>query len=193
MPELIQVPMGTVDRIELIGSMQFHLPVARSSAGVLPGEVEFQPHHVGADGTVNRRLIRLASEGRIILSGPISSAEAEAAARHRFNVERYYSNISTGAERRPSSGSTSSSGSADEFARMVGSSNLGSLPLGFQGNPIRRWRSVADGRLGSSSCESSPAGGQNSVSVFRFTESCLFPLGRYSPLARSSLVGLTVI
>ena len=78
--------MGTVDRIELIGSMQFHLPVARSSAGVLPGEVEFQPHHVGADGTVNRRLIRLASEGRIILSGPISSSEAEAAARHQFNI-----------------------------------------------------------------------------------------------------------
>ena len=71
--------MGTVDRIELIGSVQFHLPVARSNAGLMPGEVVFQPHHIGADGGVNRRLIRLESEGRIVLSGPISSAEAEAA------------------------------------------------------------------------------------------------------------------
>ena len=39
-----------------------------------------------AGGLVNRRLIRLAEEGRIILSGPMSSAEAEAAARHEFNV-----------------------------------------------------------------------------------------------------------
>ena len=138
MPELVQVPMGTVDRIELIGSVQFHLPVARSNAGLMPGEVVFQPHHVGADGSVNRRLIRLASEGRSILSGPISSAEAEAAARHQFNVDRYYRNILAAAERRPGSGTTSSSGSADEFARMVGSSNLGSLPLGFQGNVVPR-------------------------------------------------------
>ena len=130
------MPMGTVDRIELIGFVQFHLPVARANAGLMPGEIVFQPHHVGVDGGVNRRLICLASEGRIILSGPISSAEAEAAARHQFNVTRYYRNISMAAERRPSSGSTSSSGSADEFARMVGSSNLGSLPLGFQGNSI---------------------------------------------------------
>jgi hypothetical protein len=49
--------MGTVDRIELIGSIKFHFPVARSSAGVMPSEVEFQPHHVGADEGVNRRLI----------------------------------------------------------------------------------------------------------------------------------------
>ena len=184
MPELVQVPMGTVDRIELIGSVQFHLPVARSNAGLMPGEVVFQPHHIGADGGVNRRLIRLESEGRIVLSGPISSAEAEAAARHEFNVNRYYRNILAAAERRPGSETTSSSDSADEFARMVGSSNLGSLPLGFQGNVVLRWRDVADGRLGTSSCESSPAGGQSSVSIFRCMEFSLFPLGRYPPLAR---------
>ena len=152
MPELVQVPMGTVDWIELIGSVQFHLPVARSNAGLMPGEVVFQPHHIGADGGVNRRLIRLESEGRIILSGPISSSEAEAAARHQFNVDPYHRNIIAAAERLSRSGTASNSGSADEFARMVGSSNRGSLPLGFQGNFVPHWRYVADGRLGSSSC-----------------------------------------
>ena len=137
--------MGTVDRIELIGSLQFNLPVARAIDGLMPGEVMFQPHHIGADGGVNRRLIRLASEGRIILSGPISTSEAEAAARHQFNVGRYYRNNAAVAERRPGSGATSSSGSADEFARMVGSSNRGLLPLGFQGNFNPHRRSVADG------------------------------------------------
>ena len=76
LPELVQVPMGAVDRIELIGSVQFNLPVDRANAGLDPGEVVFQPHHIGADGAVNRRLIRLASEGRIVLSGPTSSAES---------------------------------------------------------------------------------------------------------------------
>jgi hypothetical protein len=52
--------MGTVDRIELIGSVQFHLPVTRANAGLMPGEVVFQPHHADAGGMVNRRLIRLA-------------------------------------------------------------------------------------------------------------------------------------
>ena len=47
------MPMGTVDRIELIGSVQFHLPVARANAGLMPGEVVFQPHHVDAGGLVN--------------------------------------------------------------------------------------------------------------------------------------------
>ena len=139
------MPMGAVDRIDLIGSLQFGLPVARAIDGVMPGEVMFQPHHVGADGAVNRRLIRLASEGRIILSGPISSSEAEAAARHDFNVARYHRNVLAADGRLPSSGTTSSSGSADEFARMVGSSNRGSLPFGFQGNFVLHWRSVADG------------------------------------------------
>ena len=68
--------MGAVDRIELIGSVQFNLPVDRANAGLDPGEVVFQPHHIGTDGAVNRRLIRLASEGRIVLSGPTSSAES---------------------------------------------------------------------------------------------------------------------
>ena len=76
-------------------------------------------------------MIRLESEGRIILSGPISSSEAETAARHQFKVDRYHCNILAAAERLPSSGTTSSSGSADEFALMIGSSNRGSLPLGF--------------------------------------------------------------
>ena len=70
------MPIGTVDRIDPIGSVRFHLPVDRANAGLAPGEVVFQPHHIGADGAVNRRLIRLASEGRIVLSGPITSAEA---------------------------------------------------------------------------------------------------------------------
>ena len=73
----------------------------------------FQPHHVGADGFVNRRLVRLASEGRIILSGPISSAEAEGAARYHYNM---YPDDG----RLPSSGTTSSSSSPDELARMIG-------------------------------------------------------------------------
>ena len=193
MPELVQVPMGTVDRIELIGSVQFYLPVARANAGLTPGEVVFQPHHIDASGLVNRRLIRLAEEGRIILSGPMSSAEAEAAARHQFNVDRYYRNIRAAADRRSGSGTTSSSDSADEFARMVGSSNLGSLPLGFQGNVALRWRDVADGRLGTSSCESSPAGGPSSVSIFRCMEFYLFPLCRYPPLARVWSAELTGI
>ena len=164
--------MGAVDRIDLIGSLQFHLPVARANAGLMPGELLFQPHHVGADGGVNRRLIRLASEGRIVLSGPISSSEAEAAARHHFNVGRYHRNVLAADGRLPGSGTTSSSGSADEFARMVGSSNRGSLPLGFQGNVVPHWRSVADGRLGSFSYESSPADGQSSVGVVDLTELC---------------------
>ena len=50
--------MRAVDRIELIGSLQFHLPVARANAGLMPGEIVFQPHHVDAGGLVNRRLIR---------------------------------------------------------------------------------------------------------------------------------------
>ena len=131
--------MGTVDRVDLIGSLQFHLPVARAMDGLMPGEMVFQPHHIGADGGVNRRLIRLAGEGRIILSGPISSFEAEAAARHHFNVDRYHRNVLAADGRLPDSGTTSSSGSADEFARMVGSSNRGLLPLGFQGNFIPHW------------------------------------------------------
>ena len=67
------MPMGTVDRIELIGSVQFHLPVAQANAGLTPGEAVFQSHHIEAGGLVNRRLIRLAEEGRIILSGPTTS------------------------------------------------------------------------------------------------------------------------
>ncbi len=157
--------MGAADRIDLIGSVQFHLPVDRASSGLVPGEVVFQPHHVDAGGFVNRRLIRLAEEGRIILSGPMSSAEAEAATCHEFNAARYHHRILAAAERLPGSGTTSSSGSADEFARMVGTSNRGSLPLGFQGNFILHWRSVSDGRLRSTSCESSPFGGQTSVSL----------------------------
>ena len=139
------MPKGAVDRIELIGSIQFNLPVARANDGLIPGEVMFQPHHIGADGGVNRRLIRLASEGRIVLSGPISTFEAEAAARHQLNVGRYHRNVLAANERLPGSGTTSSSGSADEFARMVGSSNRGLLPLGFQGNFNPHRRSVADG------------------------------------------------
>ena len=131
--------MGAVDRIDLIGSVQFPLPVGRANVGLMPGEVVFQPHHVNASGFVNRRLIRLAEEGRIILSGPLSSAEAEAAARHEFNVARYHHRMLTAAERLPGSGTTSSSGSADEFARMVGTSIRGSLPLGFQGNFVLHW------------------------------------------------------
>jgi hypothetical protein len=115
--------MGAADRIGLIGSVQFHLPVDRANSGLMPGEVVFQPHHVDAGGFVNRRLIRLAEEGRIILSGPMSSAEAEAAARHEFNVARYHRRILAAVGRLPGSGTTSSSGSADEFARMVGTSN----------------------------------------------------------------------
>jgi hypothetical protein len=148
--------MEAVDRIDLIGSLQFSLPVARAIGGVMPGEVMFQPHHVGADGAVNRRLIRLASEGRIVLSGPISSSDAEAVARHDFNVARYHRNVLAAAGRLPGSGTTSSSDSADEFARMVGSSNRGLLPLGFRGNFVPHWRSVADGRLGSYSCDPRP-------------------------------------
>ncbi len=120
--------MGTLDRIDLIGSIQFDLPVDRASAELAPGEVVFQPHHIGADGTVNRRLIRLASEGRIILSGSISSTEAEAAAiRHRNNVERFLRNRRTAEVRRTfrtGSATTSPSTSADEFSRMVGSSRI---------------------------------------------------------------------
>ena len=157
--------MGAADRIDLIGSVQFPLPVDRANSGLMPGEVVFQPHHVDAGGFVNRRLIRLAEEGRIILSGPMSSAEAEAAARHEFNVARYHRGMLAAAERLPGSGTTSSSGSADEFARMVGTSNRGSLPLGFQGNFILPCESVSDGRLGPTSCESSPFGGQTSVSL----------------------------
>ena len=59
--------MGDADQIELIGSVQFRLPVARANAGLLPGEVVFQPHHIDAGGLVNRRLIRLGEEDRIIL------------------------------------------------------------------------------------------------------------------------------
>ena len=126
--------MGAADRIDLIGSVQFQLPVGRANSGLMPGEVVFQPHHVDAGGFVNRRLIRLAEEGRIILSGPMSSAEAEAAARHEFNVARYHRRMLSAVDRRPGSWTTSSFGSADEFARMVGTSNRGSLPLGIQGN-----------------------------------------------------------
>ncbi len=163
------MPMGAVDRIELIGSIQCDLPVARANAGLVAGEVVFQPHHVGADGNVDRRLIRLASEGRIVLSGSITSGEAEAAAsRHQFNVERYHRNLRAADMRRTfgtGSATTSPSTSADEFARMVGSSNQGRLPLTYQGNCIPRWRSVADGRLGSSSLESSPESARVSVGV----------------------------
>ena len=153
------MPMGTVDRIELIGSVQFHLPVARANAGLMPGEVVFQPHHIDAGGLVNRRLIRLAEEGRIILSGPISSAEAEGAARYHYNM---YPDDG----RLPSSGTTSSSSSPDELARMIGASNLGSLPTHFI--PHRRF--VADGRLhgrlgavAPTSADSSPGVGQSAV------------------------------
>ena len=155
------MPMGTVDRVELIGSVQFHLPVARANAGLVPGEVVFQPHHVNAGGMVNRRLIRLAEEGRIILSGPISSVEAEGAARYHYNM---YPDDG----RLPSSGTTSSSSSPDELARMIGSSNLGSLPTHFI--PHRRF--VADGRLrgrigavAPTSAESSPGVRQSAVRV----------------------------
>ena len=136
--------MGTVDRIDLIGSLQFNIPVARASDGLMPGEVMFQTSN-WSRWSCQSRLIRLASEGRIILSGPISTSEAEAAARHQFNVGCYHRNNAAVAERRPGSGATSSSGSADEFARMVGSSNRGLLPLGFQGNFNPHGRSVADG------------------------------------------------
>ena len=111
--------MGAVDRVDLIGSLQFHLPVARANAGLMPGEVVFQPHHIGADGGVNRRLVRLASEGRIILSGSISSSEAEAAARHHFNVGRYHRNVLAADGRLSDSGTTSSSGSADEQSGFI--------------------------------------------------------------------------
>ena len=155
------MPMGTVDRIDLIGSIQFRLPVARANAGLMPGEVVFQPHHVDADGLVNRRLVRLGGEGRIILSGPLSSAEAEGAA-------RYHHNLYLDDGRFPSSGTTSSSSSPDELARMVGSSNLGSLPTHF----IPHRRCVADGRLrgrhgavAPTSTESSPGVGQSAVRV----------------------------
>ena len=162
--------MGVVDRIELIGSIQCHLPVARANAGLNAGEVLFQPHHVDADGSVNRRLIRLASGGRIVLSGPITSGEAEtAASRHQFNVVRYHRNRRAADIRRTfetGSATTSPSSSADEFARMIGSSNQGRLPLTYQGNCVPRWRSVADGRLGSSSLESSPESARISVGVF---------------------------
>ncbi len=170
LPELVQVPMGAVDRIELIGSVQFHLPVVRANAELAPGEVIFQPHHVGADGSVNRRLIRLASEGRIVLSGPITSSEAEAAAiRHQLNVERYYRNQRAAEVRRmcgTGSATTSPSTSADEFARMVGSSSQGRLPLSYQGNSILHWRTIADGRLGSPSMDSSPESVRVSVGCF---------------------------
>ena len=116
--------MGVVDQIELIGSVQFHLPFGWANAGLMPEEVVFQPHHIDASGLVNRRLIRLVEEGRIILSGPMSSVEAEAAARHEFNVGRYHRRMLAAAERLPGSGTTSSSGSPDEFTRMVGSNNL---------------------------------------------------------------------
>ena len=110
------MPMGALDRIELIGSVQFNLPVDRASAELAPGEVVFQPHHIGADGTVNRRLIRLASEGRIVLSGPITSAEAEAVAtRHQNNVKRYLRNRRA-AEMRRTFRTDSVTTSADEFA-----------------------------------------------------------------------------
>ena len=162
--------MGIVDRIELIRSIQCHLLVARANAGLAPGEMVFQPHHIGADGGVHRRLIRLASEGRIILSGPTTSAEAEvAASRHQFNVERYYRNRRAANMRqtvRTGSATTSPSTSADEFARMVGSSNQGRLPLSYQGNSILHWRTIADGRLGSSSMESSPESVRVSVGSF---------------------------
>ncbi len=167
------MPMGAVDRMELIGSIQCRLPVARASAGLSPGEVVFQPHHIGADGSVNRRLVRLASEGRIILSGPTTSAEAEvAASRHQFNVERYYRNQRAAEVRRTfetGSATTSPSTSADEFARNVGSSNRGRLPLTYQGNCVPRWRSIADGRLGSLSMESSPESARVSVGVFNLS------------------------
>jgi len=171
-----------VDRIELIGSAQFHLPVGRANSGLMPGEVVFQPHHVDAGGFVNRRLIRLAEEGRIILSGPMSSAEAEAAARHEFNVARYHRRMLSAVERLPGSGTTSSSGSADEFVRMVETSNRGSLPLGFQGNIVLHCMSVAYGRVGPTSCESSPFGGQSLVSVADLTGMCSFSVGQISTL-----------
>ena len=117
--------MEAVNRIELIGSVQFRLPVARANAGLLPGEVAFQPHHIDAGGLVNRRLIRLGEEGRIILSGPMSSAEAEAAARHEFNVARYHRRMLSAVDSRPGSWTTSFFGSAYELARMVGTSNRG--------------------------------------------------------------------
>ena len=165
--------MGAVDRIELIGSVQFHLPVDRANAELTSGEVIFQPHHVGADGSVNRRLIRLASEGRIVLSGPITSAEAEAAAtRHQLNVERYYRTRRAVNKRqtfRTGSATTSPSTSADEFARMVGSSSQGRLPLSYQGNSILHWRTIADGRLGSPSMDSSPESVRVSVGCFELS------------------------
>ncbi len=164
---MIEEPIGTVDRIDLIGSIQCRLPSARANAELAPGEVVFQPHHIGADGTVNRRLIRLASEGRIILSGPTTSAEAEtAASRHQLNVERYFRNQRAAEMRRTfgtGSATTSPPTSADEFARMVGSSNQGRLPLTYQGNSVVHWRTIADGRLGSSSMKSSPETVQTSV------------------------------
>jgi len=170
LPELIEEPIGIVGRIDLIGSIQCCLPAVRANAELAPGEVVFQPHHIGADGTVNRRLIRLASEGRIILSGPTTSAEAEtAASRHQLNVERYFRNQRAAEMRRTfgtGSATTSPSTSADEFARMVGSSNQGRLPLTYQGNSVVHWRSVADGRLGSSSMESSPESVRISVGSF---------------------------
>ena len=153
------MPLGTVDRVDVIGSIQFHLPVARANAGLLPGEVVFQPHHIDAGGLVDRRLVRLAEEGRIILSGPLSSAEAEGAA-------CFHHNIYLDDGRFPSSGTTSSSSSPEELARMIGSSNLGSLPTHFI--PHRRF--VADGRLrgrygavAPTSTESSPGVGQTVV------------------------------
>jgi hypothetical protein len=44
--------MEAVDQIELIGSVQFHLPVDRANSGLMPGEVVFQPHHIDAGGLV---------------------------------------------------------------------------------------------------------------------------------------------
>jgi hypothetical protein len=73
---------------------------------------------------------------------------------HEFNVARYHSRMRAAAERLPGSGTTSSAGSADEFARMVGTSNRGSLPLGFQGTVVPhcmavfiRWQDFRQTRL----------------------------------------------
>jgi len=133
----------------------------------------FQPHHVGADGGVSRRLISLASEGRIILSGPTTSAEAETATiRHQLNVEGYFQNRRAAEVRRTfgtGSATTSPSTSADEFSRNVGSSNQGRLPLAYQGNCVPRWRSIADGRLGSLSMDSSPESARVSVGIFNLS------------------------
>ena len=121
MPELIQMSMGAVDRIELIGSVQLHLSVDRANAGLAPGEVVFQPHHIGANGFVNRRLIRLAGEGRIVLSESTDVFECEAASTQRqHDVEQVLRDQQSADVRRVSETvSPSLSPSASEFGRVV--------------------------------------------------------------------------